>query len=280
MQSWARLLLLAGWLSAAGAFADEPTTPAPPEPENSRRVAVLPVPPDLAEPVAFAERRGRELYEHDQAAWHGTDAAKPASRRWRRRLVGWITVPRAEGERPLVRFLSEPEPSVYASRVDVVLGVTEAKLEEHDPAIPLPDDQQALARARALAIAERKRQCTPTLNSVVLRDAGGEIHVYLLAATSDPDVIVLAGHDLARVSPDGRTVVAWRSFSNTCMNGELKEDAVMQFVTHVLDPTPTEVHVFTSLNYRAPLAVGTSRGIWMVDAGEIRMLDIPQKEQP
>lgn len=36
---------------------------------------------DHAALIAAAERRGRELHEHDQAAWHATDAAKKQLRR-------------------------------------------------------------------------------------------------------------------------------------------------------------------------------------------------------
>ena len=237
------------------------------------------VPSDLAERVRFAEERGRALYEHDQAAWHGTDAAKPASRRWKRQLVGWITAPRA-GARPLVRLLSEPAPGEFASRVDADVGVTAVTLAEHDPPLALPEDEQALARGRALAIRERKRQCTRSLNSVVLRDASGEIHVYLLAASAKRDEVVLAGHDLARLSADGRELIAWRPFSNGCLVGKRREGDALLFVTHVLDPAPTETHVFTSLNHGVRLFVATARGIWSIQAGEIRLVEETAEESP
>jgi hypothetical protein len=237
------------------------------------------VPPDLAERVRFAEERGRALYEHDQAAWHGTDAVKPVSRRWKRKLVGWITAPR-EGARPLVRFLTEPAPGEFASRLDADVGVTAVKLAEHDPPLALPEAEQALARGRALAIRERKRQCTKNLNSVVLRDASGEIHVYLLAATTKRDEVILAGHDLARLSADGRALIAWRPFSNGCLTVRREPKTVMLTVSHILDPVPTEAHVFTNLSYGVPLGVATLRGIWSIDAGEIRLVEETSEESP
>jgi hypothetical protein len=139
----------------------------------------------------------------------------------RRELRGWITVPREGEQRPLVRFCSELEPGVFASRIDVRVGVTTTDVSVHDPPAALSEDENALVRARALAIASRTRQCTDRLNSVVLRDASGEIHVYLLAATTRSNEVVLAGHDLARISADGRALLEWRSLSRTCLVNEL-----------------------------------------------------------
>jgi hypothetical protein len=142
--------------------------------------------------------------------------------------------------------------------------------------VALPEEQQELARARALAIKGRKRQCTKALNTVVLRDPSGEVHVYLLAASTSRREIVLLGHDLARVNSDGREILELRQFSNSCLITQRDEDAVGMFVSHVLSPAPTETHVFTALNYGITLYVVTDGGAWGTSAGEIRLVKEPE----
>jgi hypothetical protein len=42
------------------------------------------------------------------------------------------------------------------------------------------------------------------------------------------------------------------------------------FITHLLDPVPTEIHVFSSLVAHVPVMVGTRDGrIWAVDGTRI-----------
>ena len=45
-------------------------------------------------------------------------------------------------------------------------------------------------------------------------------------------------------------------------------------VTHLLDPQPTEIHVFISLNTDSPLYVGTTenRYLWKVSKGRISLV--------
>ena len=46
------------------------------------------------------------------------------------------------------------------------------------------------------------------------------------------------------------------------------------FVSHLLDPVPTEIHVFWSLWAAKPIAVRTQDNkIWMVADGKIGLLD-------
>jgi hypothetical protein len=53
--------------------------------------------------------------------------------------------------------------------------------------------------------------------------------------------------------------------------GRPKPVALM--VTHLLDPTPTEIHVFSSFVAHMPVAVGTKDGrVWWVDRTDISLI--------
>ena len=53
----------------------------------------------------------------------------------------------------------------------------------------------------------------------------------------------------------------------------------MAFASHIVSPTPVETHVFLSLLYKLPLAVGTSatKEVWLVDKGRISKMDMGKK---
>ena len=48
-------------------------------------------------------------------------------------------------------------------------------------------------------------------------------------------------------------------------------------LTHLLDPTPTEIHVFLSRCTASPLYVMTEAGNWLVDGAEIKLRGAPRE---
>ena len=49
-------------------------------------------------------------------------------------------------------------------------------------------------------------------------------------------------------------------------------------ITHLLDPSPTEIHVFISLQARKPLYVSTGRdSVWCVDGAHIAKMHEPKR---
>ena len=141
----------------------------------------------------------------------------------------------------------------------------------HEPPAPLAEDEAAAFRARQLAIDAMTRQCTPSYNTAVLEE-NGELLVYLLPASTSASELVLAGFDRARVSRDGRRLLAFEPLSKSCLVMQVHPDAESAIVTHVLHPHPIETHVFTSLSFGRRLYVGTEAGSWVVDEGEIRWI--------
>ncbi|MFI5318087.1 MAG: hypothetical protein ACHQ6V_00785 [Myxococcota bacterium] len=227
------------------------------------------IPADLLPVIEAAERRGREMYKHDQAAWHATNAVRARKSPRESELMGWITLPDADAALPRVHFYGESAPGSYASQFDVSYRESELRVVAHDPAVALEEREQELVRARGLAIAGRRRQRSDGINTIVLRDAGGEIHVYLMAATAKPDALVLAGHDLARISPDGRTLLEWRPLSATCVVSKRAEGDRWNLLA-TLNDTPTETDVFTELSFEMlNYFIVTRRGLWRLAGGEV-----------
>jgi hypothetical protein len=84
----------------------------------------------------------------------------------------------------------------------------------------------------------------------------------------------LGGHFSVEVQSDG-SVGKVRRFMNSCIamgtSDAPKGGKPVAFViTHLLDPTPTEIHVFTSLASKMPIYVSTSETrVWEVDGNSI-----------
>lgn len=103
--------------------------------------------------------------------------------------------------------------------------------------------------------------------------------MYVLTSQTSLEVFPLGGHTL--LTYEGATPVqtATRAFTRSCINlstapqGGRRPEAL--FITHILDPTPTEMHVFTSLAARMPLMVSTSSGLWEVSGANIRKVRNP-----
>ena len=134
--------------------------------------------------------------------------------------------------------------------------------------------------AQTAMIAAAPARCSPQpLNTVVLPPSrpGGPTLVYFLEPQPSLDVFEFGGHYVVEVSTDRKTGVP-RAFTNSCIEltpraKDGKADALV--VTHLLDPVPTEIHVFSSLAAGLPVYVITSQNsrTWAVEGPRIRLVD-------
>lgn len=230
--------------------------------------------------IERAESLGAQLYAQDLYAAqatslllaHGLDLIDIGT-------LGWITESRRDG--CVVTFVAG-DPEQWRS-VCVVTFV-----EDTEPNIVLIDrdlseTQSAMFNARQLSLNSIEDSCSDAFNTVVLpRDDGPGWLAYALAATSDPNLILVGGHSRVTVSVDGRTILERRRFTKDCMVLKKPEDVgpegdiAAYTLGHVLDNTPTEIHVFLSLLYGKPLYVVTAdRRFWYIDGGKIRILRHP-----
>lgn len=228
--------------------------------------------PDAA--LARAEQVGRLIYDHDQAAWYGADEMGRAVSDLPK-SGGWIVEPHDgllrvtffgdDSGAPRVFFWADMRgQSVVASHV---VAPTED--------VGLTPGQARMAQARHIALGQGKSPCTKAaFNTVVLppESEASPVSVYLLTAMTQTGVYPLGGDYRVDVGGDGQ-VVGGRDFTKSCFNLDTTAapPGAVAGITHLLDPYPTEIHVFVSLWMGKPLYVMTGpKTVWVVDQGTIR----------
>ena len=233
--------------------------------------------------IAWAEQRGQLLFEIDRAAWVTTDdlAARVSDLRGAG-IRGW-TVEHDGSAYVVVYYVGEGEAraALYRGRVEnnrVVSGEVFAAGSRP----PLTAVQHRIADARDAAAHLDRRPCTQANFNVTVippETPDAPIDVYALTAQVQ-DVYPFGGHFRMTVSPSGQ-ILAQRAFTNSCLNmprqqnGRGRQAGVV--VTHLLDPIPTEIHVFMSLSIGLPVFVGTANPdrVWEVDGRHIHLVDAP-----
>lgn len=238
------------------------------------------IPVELQRAVTQAEFLGRQMYLHDRAAWLATDAmmADKRMRNLKTSLGGWVTEPSALGVRVIFISKDDTPRRLYEIDVDEAERLSEPMLESPTP---LTAEHIAQLRARNLARSQSFMACAKQYNAVVLPSGKG-MRVYLMPGFTQDNVYPLGGYHLFEIDSTGETILSSRKFSNGCIAHEdapkgLPKGATPAagMFTHLLDPQPTEVHVFVSLYAKVPLmitAVG-NKTIWSVKQGRISLLD-------
>lgn len=234
--------------------------------------------------AARASAVGLELYQHDQAAWHGTDAmqaeiADPAAEGF----SGWFTESddggivllfvRGEGENLRVAYRS-----LYRDGEIRETGRADR---------PLTDVEMRIFRARQIAFAAfPSERCARTYNTVILPRVergtdGADIDVYLMPAFEDMRRVPFGGHYRLAIDSEARDVRETAQFTRGCItidtaaNGADRPAALM--ITQLIGETPTEIHVFLSLTTRTPIYVSARSGLWAVEGRNIRfMRELPE----
>jgi len=221
-------------------------------------------------------RRGAQLYAFDQAAWHTTDAlvARRLPTEKMEAIRGWIVEPHGAALTVTYFGLDGAKPyAIYAA------DYTEEKVvDERVPTTAEPLSAQGARMATALDVArglQLKGCVDQPFNTVVLPpQSDGTIPVYLLTPMVKADAYPFGGHHEVDIGADGK-VAATRDFTRSCAAMEKPANAAMAFITHLLDPHPTEIHVYLSLWMGKPVAVGTGEKTgWMVEGERISPLDL------
>ncbi|WP_144037682.1 hypothetical protein [Sphingopyxis sp. KK2] len=222
-----------------------------------------------AEKAANAEAMatGQMMYRYDQAAWHSTDALlaqiNPADYP---DLAGWVVEPQGD-DSLLVTYFGRRDGPRYAIVRFVMRGstVVEGGLVPKDADASLSPLANRLADARDAAAArfaqEKLGFCTKgTGNSVILPpEDDGPVRAYLMSSPVTAGVFPLGGHYRFDIDKDGK-VASWRPFLNSCMLIDSRPDGEMEkktafYVSHLLDPQPTEIHYFVRYNVPVDMAI-------------------------
>lgn len=142
--------------------------------------------------------------------------------------------------------------------------------------------ESGAAAARMFAAKYSFQPCAERYNTVVLAaDSSPSPNwvVYLLPATTDAVRVPLGGAHRLELDATGQHLISERSFTRSCVvlgdpTGDPKRRPTMLAVTHLMDPVPTEIHVFWNLWAGIPLDILiTSNGtIWNISKGHITLV--------
>ncbi|WP_299193785.1 hypothetical protein [uncultured Erythrobacter sp.] len=228
--------------------------------------------------IERAEELGERIYLYDQAAWHTTDAmledlADPAAAGVR----GWVVnaVAEADGGGHEAVFFREGQDGLEAAWSGRYDGrrVRDARTYDNGER-PLTSEERAMAEAldAPFSIETDYSLCSERINRVVFPTgkADGSLYVYLLAPQPAMDQIPFGGHFRFEVL-DGE-VVDHRRFTNSCLTMALRAEEgqtpAALTISHLLDDTPTEIHVLSMLAARLPVYVMTTGNdrVWSVEA--------------
>ena len=207
---------------------------------------------------------GWRVHAYDQAAWHGTDAMlKDVPDARTRGIAGWIVNDVAEGwETVFYRPAKDGgHEAVWAGVYDgrkVIRRTTYAAGER-----ALAAGEAALVEATQLARAQKAERCAASPFNTVVFPTGkpdGGFYAYLLTPQEKTGEIPFGGHH--RFEIVGGKVKERRGFTKSCLTIPLANDKGKRpealTVTHLLDPTPTEIHVFSVYAAGLPVYVLTS----------------------
>ena len=240
--------------------------------------------------VAKAEALGRLIYFHDQLAWVATDMLMTYYIGLEEhQLAGWIDVETDEGW--VVKYLEQADGKPRILTEILFPGPVNTDLS----ASPLPDpvlrdpevtelteaeDIMLRAHYGVVAVAEEEGVCDENTNHTVFANPYGEGYLaYALTPFRGEATVRLGGYFRINVAQDG-SYLAGRRFANSCLEmtpEDLPKDTELShyMITHFLDPHPTEIHVFLSLQHPMPLLVLTPQGqLWEVNAGKITPVNL------
>lgn len=257
-------------ISLLGAAQQTPA-PAPETPQGA---------PTAEQRIARSATLGRLLFLLDRAAWVSSDALTATVPKDQLTGIGGYIVERADDQTLRVTYYRGGGSDARAFFVADVQDGKVVRKELLARPLALSTEQMRLAAARETAAeyarAHAYAPCTPVpFNTVVLPGpASAPILVYLLTAQQQAGTYPMGGNYRVVVGADGKAASA-RPYSVSCLNltvPKLPAGAKpMGFsVNHLLDPVPTELHVFASFAMRMPLIVTTpDKRVWQVRGAQI-----------
>lgn len=241
---------------------------------------------DTRDSIKTAETLGRLIYEHDQAAWHGTDKLREDMEKNGiiSGLKGWVTVPEQRGVS--VKFIAEIDGELFSVWEATVRKSKVRNWERLENPRPLSEQELALFKARTSTPITKEELCTNNLplNTVVFPvpdDPDGKLYAYFLSSPKKYGDIVIGKHFRYTLNAQGDEVLDRKTFTNSCLTlnpfvsipkGAKPEGMT---VTHLLSTTPEEHHVFANLSAKIPLYVGMTQTdeIYVIKNGRMRRLN-------
>ena len=220
-----------------------------------------------------AERLGEAIYLHDQAAWHATDALNEAvSDPAALGVRGWIVNDAEDGlEVVFYRRADVGFEAVWSGVYDGQRIRDQRRYDAAERALNADEEAMIAARLAPFTVESGYSLCAEQINFVILPSGkpDGGLYVYLLNPQPALDQIPFGGH--FRFEVVNGEVVAHRKFANSCLtmsnaSQERGRPAALT-ISHLLDDTPTEIHVFAMYAAQVPVYVITTENekLWSVE---------------
>lgn len=234
--------------------------------------------------IEAVQATGRLLYTKDQYAARASRALmRAADLRGYPDFAGWIG--QQDGEAYVVSFfeLKGETPSLIA---DVRFDGNDEVSVEIEPEREVAERERSMLRARMAALEAGWNDCSDRFNTVVLPAPDDQDYweVYVLAATTVFDLMVVGGHRRVEVDRETGSIRHVQALSNTCINmditqaiGEDGERGVLA-MTQVVAPMPLAIYPLLSLMHEIPIVLMSDRGRWLVAGDQIRFLQCGRLE--
>jgi hypothetical protein len=235
----------------------------------------------LAPAVQAALDRGALLYLFDEAAWHGTDDVTDHFAELMP-LAGGYVVSGEQADIELAFYDKAKSRALYRAKFADQKMISSGPPAADRVALTLVEQRLIAARTPALKAFEDAKVgiCSKSKPNIALlppTDPTGPVRAYLMTPRTSMKSLPMGGHFEVDVSDDGKAGPV-RAFTKSCLEmslaGEGKGKSAALVVGHLLDPTPTEIHVFSSMSGVIPIYVITTsnKRTWVVEGSRIRLL--------
>ncbi|MCF8503287.1 MAG: hypothetical protein K9G59_00085 [Caulobacter sp.] len=228
-----------------------------------------------------AAARGEQIYAYDQAAWVTTDVMlKKLPDPGKAGIRGWVILPKGEGLTAIYYGEEDGKPfAVFSGDVRGRKVVASKAFGPDDDRALSPEAIALVTAPRAIALTDQRACTRGPFNRVTLppERPGGPTLVYLLSPQVEANIYPFGGHFLFEIGPDGKSSSV-RGFTRSCLNMSAVDQGSRSvaglFITHLLDQTPTEIHVWLSLWTGKTVYVGTTapQRVWSVNGAKITLI--------
>jgi len=214
--------------------------------------------------------RGRQLYEYDQAAWHGTDAFMSLGPDTSN-LGKYICVKTATGWEVYFGHLN-PANSKFVVVYEAKQSTSPTKYEARKVSPPREESGPLLGSVLSidLAFADFHRE-SRAYNTAVLPGPDGTHYVYIYPGQTKNDVWPIGGDVRYTISADGAKILDKRLLHKSIIDMQFKEkdgkSPTGGYHTHVISDVPEDTDVLYVLTRRPliPEYVATSKLNYIID---------------
>jgi len=227
--------------------------------------------------ISRVELDGRLLYEKDVRAATATDLLisriDPSDYE---NFLGWVTYAYADDYR--VSFHEEVAGAIKVV-ADVDFDTNGRSKVSLSPAREMSTREISMVRARMAALRMGGNSCSENFNTVIIPSQNaGAWDVYILAATTNPDLVQIGGHVKVTVSKQTSEIIETTPLSKSCLSfdkaAKLPEGGTLAVMvaTHIISPMPVAIHPYLNLLHDTDMVVGSERGTWLIESGKISLL--------